>query len=267
MIDPDNITLPVPNNVTTLNLNEVPEFDFATYDLNSDKDLKKYLRYIEGEVRHSFEYREFIAYIKDFYGMNQSGFEQIDTTNNKIKIEIHHYPYSLFDIVSIVYQKRCYYNESLEPQMVSKEVMMLHYKLLVGLVALTTTEHQLMHDGKLFYPANKILGRWDVFEKLYQTWIGSDLLDMTERIRQYSDDNSDLMKTMEILQPKHITYSFNANSEYRLPEPANIQNHLTNRLQDIKNNNYRLPTKNNSDESLSDKSSDKAIKPIFFYNT
>lgn len=267
MIDPDNIIIPIPNQVTTLTMDEVPEFDFATYDLNSDKDLKKYLRYIEGEVRHSFEYREFIAYIKDFYGMNQSGFEQVDTTNNKaIKIEIHHYPYSLFDIVSIIYHKRCYYNESLEPQMLAKEVMMLHYKLLVGLVPLTTTEHQLMHDGKLFYPANKILGRWDVFEKLYQSWIGSDLLDMTERIRQYSDDNSDLMKTMEILQPKHIVYQFNKESGYRLPEPANIQNNLNNRLKEIKKNNYKLPVQEDIEKTDTVKT-DKPIQPIFFYNS
>ena len=269
MIDPDNISLPVHNNQNAIFLKDVPEYDFITYDLNNDKDLKKYLKYIEKEVRQSFEYKEFIAYIKEYFHMDESGFEKINSKDNKaIRIEVHHYPYTLFDIVSIVYQKRCYYQESLEPEMVAKEVMMLHYKLIVGLVSLTTTEHELMHDSRIFFPVDKILGRWEVFEDLYKDWIGSDLLDMTQRIREYSDNNSELMKTTEILSPNHIHYEYMPNSQYQIPNFNNMENNKKYRITEIKNINYTLPTVDdmkdiNKTDSIKDRKS--IINPIFFF--
>ena len=44
------------------------------------------------------------------------------TPTYDIKIEIHHYPFSLRDIVEIVLRKRMYYKESIEVQMTAKEV-------------------------------------------------------------------------------------------------------------------------------------------------
>ena len=67
-------------------------------------------------------------------------------------------PFTLFDIALIVFNKRLYYGESLELQATSKEVTKLHYYLVVGLVALTKTEHELVHSSFLFVPANKVLG-------------------------------------------------------------------------------------------------------------
>ena len=66
-----------------------------------------------------------------------------------IKIEIHHYPFSLYDIVRIVYKKRCYFNEPMNVELVAKECTMLHYQLLVGLIPLSSTAHQLFHAGKV----------------------------------------------------------------------------------------------------------------------
>ena len=103
MIDPDNILIPIKNNQTNIILKDVPEYDFIVWDLDSNKELKKYMKTIENEVRHSFEYKEYISYLREYYGMDESGFERINSKGNKcIKIEIHHYPYTLFDIVSIV---------------------------------------------------------------------------------------------------------------------------------------------------------------------
>ena len=77
-----------------------------------------------------------------------------------IKIEIHHYPFSLRDIVEIVIRKREYYKESLSVQMTAKEVMMLHYKLIIGLIPLSQTVHELAHSSRLFVPSDKVLGRY-----------------------------------------------------------------------------------------------------------
>ena len=92
--------------------------------------------------------------------MNQCSFLQVSNNDAyKIKIEIHHYPFTLYDIVCIVYKKRVANYESLDVEMIAKEVTMLHYKLLVGLIPLSVTVHQLVHEGKLFIPVQNVLGR------------------------------------------------------------------------------------------------------------
>ena len=168
MIDPDNIILVEDNKNTELKINNVPEFDLLVWDLEDDKELKKYYTTIEREVRKSFEYREMINFLRDNYGMDECSFLKVSNKDNfNIKIEVHHYPFTLYDIVVIVYKKRIFYQESLDVEMVSKEVTMLHYKLLVGLISLSKTVHQLVNDGKLFIPIDHVLGRYDLFIDFY----------------------------------------------------------------------------------------------------
>ena len=153
MLDPDNIILGEKNKNNIIIVDNVPEFDYQIWDLDSEKDFRKYLFAIEKEVRQSIEYKELIQYIKDNYDMNRCSFIKVSGTDEvDVHIEVHHYPYTLFDIVNIVYRKRVFYQESLEVQLVAKEVTMLHYKLLVGLIPLSKTVHELVHDGKLFIP-------------------------------------------------------------------------------------------------------------------
>ncbi len=100
MIDPDNIVLADKNKQTTLNINNVPEFDLLVWDLEDDKEIKKYYKTIEKEVRNSFEYKEMINYLRDNFGMDQCSFIKVSNKDNyNIKIEIHHYPFTLYDIV------------------------------------------------------------------------------------------------------------------------------------------------------------------------
>ena len=68
--------------------------------------------------------------------------------SNDIKIEIHHEPISLYDICIIVYNKRNFFHENLSELL--KEVMLLHYKLLIGLIPLAETVHELVHNKYLF---------------------------------------------------------------------------------------------------------------------
>ena len=169
MIDPDNIIIVDKNSNNELKLNNIPECDFLIWDLEDDKDLKKYYATIEKEIRTSFEYREMIQYLRNNYGMDECSFIKVSNKDNfNIKIEVHHYPFTLYDIVLIVYRKRIFYQELLDVEMVAKEVTILHYKLLVGLISLSKTVHQLVHDGKLFIPVNNVLGRYRNFVDIYK---------------------------------------------------------------------------------------------------
>jgi len=267
MIDPDNIIIVDKNQTNTLKLNNIPEYDFLVWDLEDDKDLKKFYTTIEKEVRGSFEYREMIQYLRNNYNMNECSFIKVSNKDNfNIKIEIHHYPFTLYDIVLIVYRKRIYYQESLDVQMVAKEVTMLHYKLLVGLIPLSKTVHQLVHDGKLFIPVYNVLGRYRVFVDIYKPFCEPEQLETLERIERYSQDESHLHNT-SILDQNMIDIS-TTNTRYQIPDFVRIESTMYERIDTIKKNNYKLPTledyqeldrKDNPNERRS------IIKPLIFH--
>ena len=79
--------------------------------------------------------------------------------------------------------------------MVAKEITMLHYKLLIGLIPLSKTVHQLVHDGKLFIPVENVMGRYRTFVDIYKPFCETEQLETLERIELYSREHSDLHNT------------------------------------------------------------------------
>ena len=268
MQDPDNLELVTSTNKNNIiKLDNIPEFDYLIWDLDNEKSFKKYIQTIEREIRQSYEYKEFIQYIKDNYDMHRCSFLKVsDNDEIDTSLNIHHSPFTLYDLVNIVYRKRVFYGESLEVQMVAKEVMMLHYRLLVGLIPLSKTVHQLVHEGKLFIPVNNVLGNWREFVRIYNQFISEEELETLERIERYSTEESDLMNTT-ILDMNIITFNTD-NKEYQLPNFNNITNSMNNRIQEIKQNNYALPNYNEGKECrvIDDKAHD-IIKPFRFVNS
>lgn len=242
MIDPDNIQIQNNNLPSTISITNVNEFDIESYDLNDDKDFNKYITDIERIIRGSFEYRSYIKYLKDYMGMDKCAF--IKGVSNKetydIKIEIHHYPFTLRDIVQIVVNKRAFNHESLSVFMVAKEVMSLHYKSLVGLVPLSETVHELAHSGRIFIPTDIVFGRYKLFIQYYEQFIDPQLIDQIERAEYHSMNHTELLDTT-IIDTNKISYNITDN-RFRLPEFKNVTNDMINQIQAIKDNNYLLPT-------------------------
>lgn len=261
MIDPDNIILADKNKNSIIKIENAPEFDYLIWDLDNEKDLRKYFFTIEKEVRQSYEYREMIQYIKDNFDMNRCSFIKVSGNDEvDVKIEVHHYPFTLYDIVTIVYRKRIFYQESLEVQLVAKEVTMLHYRLLVGLIPLSKTVHQLVHDGKLFIPVQNVLGNYSEFIRIYKPFMDEEQLDTIERIERYSmEESSDLLNT-SILDMNMIRIE-SQNKEYQLPNFDKISNTMTNRISEIKQNNYALPV---YDAVVENNRVKEIIQPFYF---
>ena len=260
MIDPDGIQIQETNLPAVIELKNIPEFDTQCWCLEDEKDYNKFIAEVEKQVRRSFEYRRFINYIRDNMQMNQCAFLK-EVTNQEtfdIKIEIHHYPFSLRDVVEIVYRKRCFYNESLNVQMVAKEVMELHYKLIIGLIPLSETVHELAHSGRLFIPVDHVLGRYQVFVDIYKPFCSPEQLETLDRIEKYTEENSDLLDTT-ILDQNRVTYEVNDN-RFALPEFNTINDNMIEQINAIKNNNYALPTVNTKQIE----ENKEIIKPIEF---
>lgn len=243
MLDPDGIQIQETNLSNKISIIEVPEFDMEPYLLEDEKEYKKYIDDVERQVRRSFEYREFIKYLRENMNMNKCSFLN-DVSNEEtfdIKIEIHHYPFTLRDICDIVFNKREYYNESLTVQMVAKEVMELHYKLVVGLIPLSETVHELAHAGRLFVPVDKVLGRYNLFVDYYEPFCKPEQLDTLKRIEKYSYEQRSQLLNTTIIDQNTVTYEIE-DDQYALPDFSSVNDDMVKQLEMIKNNNFLLPT-------------------------
>lgn len=259
MIDPDSIMIQKAQLPSTIDIKSIPEFDTITYNLEDEKDFDHYIKDIEKDVRRSFEYRRFINYIRDNMDMDRCSFLQ-GVTNEEtfdIKIEIHHYPFTLRDIVEIVYRKRNALNESLDLHMVSKEVMELHYKLMIGLIPLSETVHELCHAGRLFIPVDKVMGRYNMFVDYYKPYCSVGQLETLERIEKYTREEVSEVLDTTIIEQNKVTYDIDV-PQYQLPEFGKVSDEMIHKLESIKQNNYLLPTI----KDIEDKS--KYVCPIIF---
>ena len=243
MIDPAQIrNTPINHSQDEVfEMNAIPDFDQQAYDLTDEKDFQRYISDIEKEVRSSFEYKQMIQYFKDNMEMNRCAFLQGTTIDpeNRISIEIHHYPFTLYDLCIIIYNKREHFGESMEVQMVAKEVMQRHYELLVGLIPLSKTVHELAHSENIFIPVDRVLGNWHRFMNIYSDFFTPEQADVIQRIVEYTD-NYNKERNEEILK-RNIIYLSSNDPRYSLPDLHKVYDSMTNRIQLIKDNQYRMP--------------------------
>lgn len=226
---------------------ELPEYDTQDYDIFDDKDFKKYVQDIKNVVRVSFEYRQFVNYLRDYMDMNKCSFFQNVTNSEtfKIKIHLHHCPFTLEDIVMTIFNKRMFYHESLEVEMVAKEVMYIHYFLMVGIIPLAETVHELVHEQVIFIPIDHVMGNYNEFIETYREFIPEEAMEkfntMNTRTLAYNEEEN-----MRILQMNPIVIQLpgdDGSGTYNFPKMESILAIMNNRIQEIKDNKYCLPSK------------------------
>lgn len=266
VIEEMNMQYPVEDHIQTetISMENIPEYDIQDYDIFNEKSFNKYIADIEKIVRSSFEYEEFISYLRNYMDMNKcSFFENVtnaDTT--KIKIHIHHCPFTLYDIVMTIFNKRMFYKESLEAEMVAKEVMYIHYFLMVGLIPLAETVHELVHNQLIFIPLDKVMGKYEEFEDRYREWIPAEAIDKLQYLRQQTEIYNQA-SNIAILQQKPIIIDIpneDTVTNLAMPSMKVLMGLMKDKIDQIKNNNYKL--ENNADIYDSIDSDSDLICPI-----
>ena len=229
-------------------IGQLPDYEQEDYDFSNPKDLERFIKDVKSEVRSSFEYREMVKYLREHAGMDRSGLspEISNTDSKRIKIEIHHTPFVLEDIVRIVYEKRLSNHESLSVQMVAKEVMECHYKCMVGLYPLTATEHELVHNGYLFIPPSSVFGRYDMFMKEYDQYIDPADKETIEDIENY-EKSFDQNEQNKIIAQSSIY--LDPNGAYTMPSFDKFEESVAKRIDTIRDNMYSLPVYSESNRS------------------
>lgn len=160
-----------------------PEDMEYTVQLNTDKDKIKFIKRIEQLVRSSMEYRDYIAYLKEYVDMKHCAFfnNVENEQGSKVRIEIHHEPLTLFDIVKTVINKFIEESIPLNDLYIADEVIELHYTNKVGLIPLSKSVHQIVHNSnEILIPLNLIYGEYRDFLEEYNDYLDEDILDKIE---------------------------------------------------------------------------------------
>lgn len=161
-------------------------------DLDSDKQKIKFIKRVEGIVRSSMEYKDYVAYCKENLDMNSCIFlsnvsQDKSKGRKRISIELHHDPFTLMDIVWTVVNK--YEDEGLpyNDLLIADEVLEMHYANIVGLVPLSKTMHQMVHNSdKIKIPLYLVYGQYSEFVEKYGDYMEPELLDKLERKVNYT---------------------------------------------------------------------------------
>ncbi|MDD3122035.1 MAG: hypothetical protein PHC62_00800 [Candidatus Izemoplasmatales bacterium] len=262
-------------NSNILVIDEIPPYDIKDYDLFEEKDFKKYLFDIEGIVRSSMEYREFINYMRDYMDMSVCSFFENVSNNDtyKIKIHLHHHPLTLFDVVVIIFKKRSYYEESLEIEMVAKEVMYIHYFLMIGLIPLSETVHDLVHAGFIHIPIKKVMGNWEEFLETYAEFVPPEVNDKIYRFKNITESLAEEKNRQLLTQsPTYVKLELETNPDstevgtYKTPTMDDIIDAMNLRIQQLKEQDRQIEQKNTVDmtyDSISPEDK-KVYRPIYF---
>ena len=157
----------------TISLSLEPVYYYS--DIIAEDDVKGYdrmIKSIERMVRNSYEYKNYISYLKQEIDMNHcSFFTQL--SREDVSIEIHHCPFTLYDLTSIVYNKHVMEEgaDNYNIYKIAEEVTKLHYEGKVGLIPLSVTVHELVHRGDVFIPLDSVYGDVAQFYQDYTAYI------------------------------------------------------------------------------------------------
>lgn len=192
----------------------IPRFPVITNDKQRDKVIKQIERY----CRASLEYKDLIKYLRENVDMNEcTFFSGFKAGKRKGMIQIHHAPFDLYSLVSIVMKKQEEEKGYINELEIVDEVMLLHYIGLVGLIPLSVTVHELVHDGKLIVPLNCVYGRFVEFTERYFNWIDDDMMVML-------NENIELTRhlTKKDLSILNVSFVYTDVDGYNLPKKLEV---------------------------------------------
>ena len=251
MISEDSMMTIQPNDVDIVKIpKDIPVMDIEDYDLFDDKDREKYIKDLERTVRSSYEYRNMIQYLREYMNMNSCAFmpNVTNDVNRRIKIEIHHSPFTLRDVCVTIINKRMKNNEPLTIESVAYEVMYVHYCLMVGLIPLSETVHQLVHTQYIFIPVDKVYGYYKNFVKSYYDYIDPELLDKLDELEKLTIAGTYNDSYKEVLEKKYVTVDMEGNNQ--IEKLHDLQETLKQRLSELRGDSQETPNKDYSNSPL-----------------
>lgn len=158
-------------------------------DYFDEAKLKKLVKGVEKAVRTSDEYSKYIGFLNGTLGLTSCAVLGNIVKEKGVTIEMHHYPFTLYDIVYLNVMKRIINKEKINTFLVAREVLQDHYDNLIGLVPLSLTVHQLVHAGEIFVNLNAVYGDINSFVEKYSIAMSDDLIEKYNKVIEMSEKN------------------------------------------------------------------------------
>lgn len=182
----------------------LPEIDF-----DDPKSVTRYVKSMKSMIRQSREYKQLMSFLKSKCEMNECFFlpHIKKYRDSYIKIEIHHTGFVFEDIIRTVLTKKYKEGEDYDAQSVAEEVMLEHYKGHIGLTALSSTMHELIHepDSGLFIPIQMTdFGDMRLFYDKYREYVDKDTVNKFEQYKVLSD----VVDNIESIIPNYLDVSY-----------------------------------------------------------
>ena len=141
------------------------------------KEIKSFIKNIEKQVRTSKEYTAYIGHLNNEIGIHSCAvFGNLTDEIEGLTLEYHHYPFTLYDIVETVVNKKIINDERFTTFDVTDEVLKLHQKNHVGLVKLCKTAHELVHAGQIYVNLKSVFGDVNSFINVYSSYIPDETI-------------------------------------------------------------------------------------------
>lgn len=169
---------------------EIEPLFYAKDSFKDDGEKIKYIKKVEGVVRSSQEYKDLMKYIRqDLQVNNCTVLTKLGSSS--VSVEIHHAPFTLFDITEAIINKRLNENLVFTSLNLAEEILILHYEGLVGLTPLSTTMHELVHSGGMFVNPANVIGNVTEFKNRYEKHFSEEAVEkyvkfMSFNIKDYT---------------------------------------------------------------------------------
>lgn len=186
---------------------DIIKFKMSEEDLSEPDDFEYFIRCCENMIRKDPRYKNYISELKSL-GFTKDVFQSaIDNERfPNTKIEMHHGPiFNLFEICSIVTDHLLKNGEKVNTFDIAKIVLSEHEKQNIQVVmGLTKTNHELVHDGKMFVHMKQAIGNVLQFIKNYKDGIKREHLYTLEKYismcEQYQATDNDYLELRKIVK-------------------------------------------------------------------
>lgn len=157
--------------------------------LENEKQQEKFIKSIEAIVRTSLEYRSYIKYLKTEALLKKCTIldKLPEEILKSISIEMHHFPFTLYDLVQIILVKHLKNNTGFTRLSIANEVMDSHYLNEVGIVPLSVTMHQLAHSDTRILSKKNIFGKYKKFIDKYGIYASEEQKNKIVKLEKISD--------------------------------------------------------------------------------
>ena len=189
------------------------------------KDFRKFLIRMKYLIRNSYEYKKFVRFMKYSKGMDYCGIHPNVKARNGYRIELHHTPFVLEDIVYVVINKRIKTNEDVKMSSIAEEVMKLHFAGLVGVYPLCETCHTYAHGeaNDLFIPLDSIWGNPKAFYEIYQEFFPDQLKTKFENLLEVNKGYQIMQDIVPEGLIKNLIYVDNVGDEDTVSVPSSTK--------------------------------------------